>query len=1022
MTTVAAVKAFDASIGAKLEAAGAKYVAFKLIEMGVSGAGWDAKAMDGEVKKDYDGCYTVKVIKSAWDEDSEMHLKSQWIPDPRTAHTEALTNNIFIPTWTEAVDDNGFSWADNSVVTSGAGKYILIVADYGKASSENVFGYGYGLVKVGEVTLGEDVLPTTVVEAPTWTGYSVIGSFGGHNWDFDADLAEADGKFSITLELAEGDAIKIRKDHDWQTSFGFAALLDNAGFGENEGNILIQTSGEYTFVFDPSTNKISATLPDGEELTRIDAFVTDLTNPSGLRDYREGVDHMINDFSADGNVTSVLRVLVDETANPAPTSGDAAIYKIGTNVFDLGSFAGLGFRMRLVEGELDLSQLVLGLRGADAYQLFEINLGEALDTDGESLPALTNEFQDFIICPQLSIEDDTTVYLLLDGTPSETRVLGTALGMHLYLKGSASAIIEIDQVFGYQTEKIIIDDFDRFDAGQADSSVCWWRGSTGFCIPKSSNANLNIPLNDLEGKDNLVLQVLDDASGVTINGKAWNELKDNEGNALAMPVNGKFNSFIINLEQSGLTGDLELVNDGKLIIASAFSSNLETKAPVTEYPLIDTEYINMFDDFNRDQATFYDNYDAAIEHAVDGFNYVIGYNNGSRLSINEGVLVFDGTGDEYNYIQLAEGRDVYEGEPYLVLVLKATDGANFNDFRFNVGNGVVYYNDMVSAYGLHLPAANATNYPYTFEDGFMLVVIDLAESGMDPTKAADPSIDFYFSGEGKLLLDSVFYAHEAGYKPEEEIEYAVIDSKEVEIESLAGYTWGGQINVAGADHLEITLTTTEEILFKSLRLQGSNGAVWMKDGGWFDLEGNAIPAEMTVNGTVTFEVDLEASGLAGNTIDIHVGDFGETGSIKINIDVFAAVADEEETEYVLVDSKQAEIDSLVGYTWAGQVNVAGADHLVITLTSTDEIEFKSLRLQGANGVVWMKDGGWKDLEGNSIPTQMTVNGTVTFDVDLEASGLAGNTIDIHVGDFGETGAIKITIEVFAAPVEATPSV
>ena len=756
-------------------------------------------------------------------------------------------------------------------------------------------------------------------------------------------------------------------------------------------------------------------------LERLDGFDTNLINPSAERAFRDGIDVMIEDFSTNGSqkYNSFLRVLADNQANPAPTSGDAAIYKIASGVYQFENYAAIGFRMRVVEGTIDLSNLVLALRGDDNYQLYEISLADALDIDGSALPRLTGEFQDFIICPNLSIEDDTTEYLLKDGTPSGVKVLDKYLGFHLYVKGDCSAILDIEEVFLYQTEKQMLDTFDRYDVGQADASVCWWRGSTGFIVKAGTNEGFVISQAELAGKANLVLNVLGDASQVTINGKAWSELKDNENKALAMPVNGAWHSLVINLANSGLEGDLTIVNSG-LNVSQIFASDLETKPVVTEYPLI-SKYINIIDNFNRTQSGFDGDYDKASTNEqtlAAGLNYILSYNNGNMVNIKDGFVEFDATNlGENDYINFKEGKNNYQGEPYLVLLLKAVDGANFNNFRFNVGNGVVYYNNMFSAYGLHLPQAGAENYPYTDEEGYMWVIIDLEESNMEPNPN-DGFVDFYYSGNGKLLIGAYFFAFEEGYVPEEEIKYEVVSQfdEPKAIADLSGYTYAGWINGGlQPKYLELTFTSESEVTMNSLRIEGANGAKWMKDGDLQDLEGNALEASYTINGELKLYVLVEGTSIAGNDIHIHMGANGETGGLTLMVKAYKEAEEAEEIKYEVVSQfdEPKVIADLSGYTYAGWINGGlQPKYLELTFTSESEVTMNSLRIEGANGAKWMKDGDLQDLEGNVLEASYTINGELKLYVLVEGTSIAGNDIHIHMGANGETGGLTLMVKAY----------
>ncbi len=631
---------------------------------------------------------------------------------------------------------------------------------------------------------------------------------------------------------------------------------------------------------------VTTTEEEPPVVSHLENFVRELQEGAQTRNYNENFDELLEDFSSAsaGNLSARLRVVVDNLVEAAPKSEDASIYKMATGNYQIETFDGIGFRMRKVgEGTLDLSNLVLGLRGDDAWKLHEINLGDALDADGDNLPELTDEFQDIIICPTLSIDDDSTEYLLkTDSSASGTQVLNKILGFHLYLTGECAQVIEIEEVFLVKgADKTTLDNFSREKVNKADST-CWWRDSTGFIVQKGQmvkGAEYTIDLTGTTGA-NLVLSVMGDTTGASLGGVSWANLKDANGNAVAGAVNGAYHPLVINLEKSGLTrGSLVLTSTTDLCLSLVFVSDLNDKAAVTTYPVINSSNVSMFDNFNRTQSGFDGDYEKSAADPIvtgAGLYYALSYNNGSMVSIADGVLTFDATelaaGD---YINFKEGKAAYDGEHYLVLVVKATDGANFNDFRFNVGNGVTYINQMFSAYGLPLPQANATDYVYTDENGFMWLVIDLAESKMEPADY----IDFYYSGSGKLLVDCVFYADEVGrYKEYTE----TLVGEQGPFEVAGGYIYSQGFS---SDEKLVKIEADEGITLESLRIEGANGDKWFKDGQILDEEGNAISEDQELNGLAII-VDLEASGLnVGAWNHIHAGAEGVTGSFSYKVEV-----------------------------------------------------------------------------------------------------------------------------------------
>ena len=797
-------------------------------------------------------------------------------------------------------------------------------------------------------------------------------------------------------------------------------------------------------------------VPDVPVVEHQDPLVRDVEDGAALRNYKSDFDSMVDDFSGatlqgtneNGSVVThdKLRVLVDSANDDFPESPDEAIYKMATGAYELHKFEGIGFKIRKVgEGTLDLSNLVLGLRGGDAYKVFELNLADAVNPDGEALNELTDEWQDIVVCPNLSIEDDTTEYQMLEsGEASGLKVLEMILGFHLYATGEVSQLIEIEEVFITQAgEKTVLDSFARTAVNKVDDT-CWWRDSTGFIVNKgvtldngASYQTANI--DNAADFENLVLNISGNSSElsvapVTATGQGtavpWASLKDQDGNPVKGAVNGSFNSFVINLANSGIPTEgvigYKLISESEVHVSQIFLSNLVDKAAVTVYPELDAKNAAMFDNFNRTQSGFDGDYDKSSTNQIvidAGLNYALSYNNGDKITVADGHVTFDATTlAESDYINFKEGRAIYDGQQYLVLSVKGEEGATLDGFRIDVGNGAVWSHSWYSASGLKVPSLDATNYPYTTADGYKWLVIDLKESGMDPAAKTDQAIDMYYSGTGKFMIDSIFYADVVGVAMKET---EVINAT---IADLSGYNYVGGFDNTTANLLKMTFkSNTEGQTLKSIRLGMPGGEFWFKDGKLIDENGNVIPGDtpVTAEGT-TVVIDLTASGietLAG-AIHVHSGGFdGSAGDISVVVSTLQEAQDPViETEVI-----NATIADLSGYNYVGGFDNTTANLLKMTFKSNTEGQtLKSIRLGMPGGEFWFKDGKLIDENGNVIPgdTPVTAEGT-TVVIDLTASGietLAG-AIHVHSGGFdgsaGDITVIASTVEPAGEPMVET---
>ena len=255
------VKAIDADLFTALSSKSINYLYTIDVRLGVADAGWVVKSMIGDKVYEQNGSYALKAIKGYYDEEDETYIQDLWLPDPHKAHAESLTpETLFIPTWTEAKDENGFSWSDNPVCIGEGGVYTLVVAHYNAVSAADVPGFGFALVLK---EAAENGLPHTEYIPPVVESYGVIGSFADNNWSSDvADLvAKDDGTYSLDLEIPANTEFKVRKDDAWDVSFGWDAVANASdlaeSFVESGGNIKCLVAGAYTISFDPTTQQLT---------------------------------------------------------------------------------------------------------------------------------------------------------------------------------------------------------------------------------------------------------------------------------------------------------------------------------------------------------------------------------------------------------------------------------------------------------------------------------------------------------------------------------------------------------------------------------------------------------------------------------------------------------------------------------------------------------------------------------------------------------------------------------------------
>ena len=248
----------NADVGEKLASKKVKYLyKYEGAVFGKNDAGWTGKFLDEERNLfQANGSYAFKAATVSYDAEEEVYAEQQWIPDPRVSHAESLDGNIFFPRWTETFDEDGFSWAQDNFVRSGAGVYTVIVAQYDVAVSETQPNFGFAIVKTADVEGGQEY---TALEkfVPSEHDYSVIGLNG--DWSTDIDLTLAEGVYSAEVTATADTSFKIRADHDWATSWGFASV-DSAStyaFSNADGNIGVAAG---TFKVELRFNGVNASI------------------------------------------------------------------------------------------------------------------------------------------------------------------------------------------------------------------------------------------------------------------------------------------------------------------------------------------------------------------------------------------------------------------------------------------------------------------------------------------------------------------------------------------------------------------------------------------------------------------------------------------------------------------------------------------------------------------------------------------------------------------------------------------
>lgn len=807
-------------------------------------------------------------------------------------------------------------------------------------------------------------------------------------------------------------------------------LLASCGGGDTPASSTPGSSPEPT----PSTS--SSVTPTPAET--IPALNKTQAEGAVTRDYDERFDKAVEDFSGEsisGTTTGtlhsgILREVVDSSLPSFPSTPGAAIFKMASSTFDgdktLLAQSSVGFKIRVAKGSLSLKDLILGIRPGNDNDanIYPIAMHEAVNADGEANPeVLTNEFQDITVDVGASIGDENAVF---PGT--ELKVFSNSLGFHLYAKEGADihAIVEIEEVYYYSgTNKIVIDEFarDAIGGNSATGRVYW--GPTdmadavlvrkGLTLAKGQSYKTADLSEEQASKTHVVLTALGDLSGakmkVTYAGGETKELpfaswKANDA-AVVNAVDGAYSNLAIDLAAFGGTGavkNIELLNEGEkeVEIASVFMTSFELPELDKKYPAINTKNAVTFYNFNRNFASLNDNWVVSAQderNIADGVNGMVAYGDASGISISDGSMKIAARETDANVV--IGTKHVLDGADYLVFSMKGEEGADLNNFRFNVSNqGAISFANALAMEGVKTYADPTYTSPYVTSEGFTWYVIDLAANKIH----AGDLINIFYSGEKGIEIDSIFYATGLSLIPTREGW-----GSNVEVDLSGAYQYGGNSGpvAAGGQYLGFTVVGDGELAtLESFRFEYNGKTLYPSKGECEILDEfgrvvdptTKIPAE-----GATYYVKLKGSQFGDGPdgwANVHYsGEAGCQGTAKVTR-VFRA---DEGCGVSVMEEHTVEVP--VGYAYSGGwTATCHIDRLYLHLKGNEKGNLSDFRIEaGAGQFFYAKDhaGMIQDLDGNPIDLSTKIgdyvdektNKSMDIVIDLAAAG-----IDLKKGD------------------------
>ncbi len=802
----------------------------------------------------------------------------------------------------------------------------------------------------------------------------------------------------------------------------------------------------------PTTSEVGASeLPpsseteshEGEIITHRQGLNKTLAEGAVTRAFDQRFDVSVEDFSGDSlNGTSsaeihkgFLREVVDSNLDSFQKTPGAAIYKMASAAFSgdptlLGQ-GSIHFKMRVTEGKLPMADLIFGIRpsnDADA-NIYPISMGEALNADGEGTnPELTNEFQDISINIGDSVGDEATLF---PGT--DLRVLGAAVGFHLYVKESAevSAVVEIAEVSFQKGDSItVIDDFSRQEIG-GNPNVYW--GPTDcpdavlvrkglalgkgqkYTTPELTGEKSHIVLSVLGDLSHTKMTVAYDDEPATEKSASFPLWKAQSDKPVVNAVDGAYANLAIDLNAFGevdggkvKTVTIENEGDDVLELSNVFLTSFQEPELDKKYPSINTETAVTFDNFERTFSSL--NKDYAASHADSrnveaGIYHFLSYSHGDKIYTEDGILHMPGTeaGNENDYDHVGIGSShVLKGAKYLVFSIKGEEGYDLNGFRFKMGdNGKEnWFNSVLAMEGVKTYGDAVYQTPYVTAEGFKWYIVDLAQNGLE----AGDNIHMHYTGEKDIEIDSIFYANDFNVYEESKnaINMADVD--------LNDYHWLNCIHAPSRDSYFYFKIKGDGVAdFDTLRLQMNGKQLFFKDGlKLYDKAGSEVSSSTLIpEEETTYYAPLSAFPEEGDGwVHFHSGEYADKeedkkprGKISVS-EIGIAEKGFSVDGNAATDCVISSEDETAGWKYiSGWTSTIEAKKMIVHVSGDADLDLSLFRVKRE------RNGEGAEFWANQKPLLKTLDGG-DYDINAKLSeegvdlvlDFASAGMDVQVGD------------------------
>ena len=746
-------------------------------------------------------------------------------------------------------------------------------------------------------------------------------------------------------------------------------------------------------------------------------------DPTPSWTYDEDQDQMVDELYDDDERRTLEGGAIDSEfsyieANLSLTSHspDGAIYRYSSQPEKQNG--AIRFEIWLSE-EVDLSKVAFSARGFAA--------ATSVDAWSESGVPL-NETQDDFGTANATIERETWTSVTINYANSfgemayaghpEMLVRNGAGGFALWTTESTTGTLRIRKVEYVDAggSSTLLDDF-KHEAGTPAGA--YWGGpgdgteAVQRYVTLKDGASYKYAYGEALGFDSTVLRIRGDFSGASLalvaaDGTAgtavpWASLKDQNGE----PVPTSSTDYVdvaIDHALSGITGEyagILLASTTEMDIRTWYASNLQSRVAYPYAPSIDLSTASYLNDFEFTYTkggwpTAYSN--APEELAAHGIDYVVNWNDAEGVSFDGHNMVLPATNGSYSNFFI--GAKNPEPKDYMVVVAKAEDGADFNNFRFRVGgnSGETYYKSGIADYGY--PTADFSTVD---ENGYTWMVFSTNENDSLKKENVNGEINLYWSHtEGQILIDSIFFADAAAPELGEKSSIGAPGSP------AGGYLYIGYVSEkARILTLEITGGAGGGDTSNVAIEQEGLASKYLKDGALIGKDGTALEPQAIAEGeTITLEIDLEKSGFDITKAAHYHGHFNDIEGLpttgNISLAAYETRLASTETQSLLSEplsvSMGGEYAYISGYDVRNQGDIL---RLKIHSDTAREDALVGFRIEfqakgEAAQTLYFNAGQLKGTDGSAIGMGLE-EGENVLEIDLAKSGIAyGKLTNIHL--------------------------